>query len=196
MSSVGNQKPQLLVSVDHAFFDFNRPFDPPLPEDPDANMVTNASATQFSTTQNSISDGDHLKLKNFKDLKGPSSINLPPLKPLEPAETEIVTMNHSSNGSSNGSTNKDKDGTVVTRKIKACPELPPGKFFSNFFSLLAGKNLIFSSIFSRLSHNYRCSRYKISKQKCQIQHYSKNRSSCGLLQSQGTKQRRRTNLDH
>ena len=145
MSSVGNQKPQLLVSVDHAFFDFNRPFDPPLPEDPDANMVTNASATQFSTTQNSISDGDHLKLKNFKDLKGPSSINLPPLKPLEPAETEIVTMNHSSNGSSNGSTNKDKDGTVVTRKIKACPELPPGKFYSKFF-------FEFFSLFSRKSN--------------------------------------------
>ena len=183
-----------MVSVDHAFFDFNRPFDPPLPEDPDANMVTNASATQFSTTQNSISDGDHLKLKNFKDLKGPSSINLPPLKPLEPAETEIVTMNHSSNGSSNGSTNKDKDGTVVTRKIKACPELPPGKFYSNFFSnffLSLAENLIFfHQFFSRLSHNYSCSRYKISKQKCQIQHYSKNRSSCGLLQSQGTKQRR------
>ena len=143
VSPIGNQKPQLLVSVDHAFFDFNRPFDPPLPEDPDANMVTNASATQFSTTQNSISDGDHLKLKNFKDLKGPSSINLPPLKPLEPAETEIVTMNHSSNGSSNGSTNKDKDGTVVTRKIKACPELPPGNFFFEFFSLFSRKNLIF-----------------------------------------------------
>ena len=33
------QKPQLLVSVDHAFFDFARPFDPPLPTDPDANLM-------------------------------------------------------------------------------------------------------------------------------------------------------------
>ena len=34
-----HQKPQLLVSVDHAFFDFTRPFDPPLPSDPDTNLV-------------------------------------------------------------------------------------------------------------------------------------------------------------
>ena len=34
-----HQKPQLLVSVDHAFFDFVRPFDPPLPTDPDTNLV-------------------------------------------------------------------------------------------------------------------------------------------------------------
>ena len=114
-----------MVSVDHAFFDFNRPFDPPMPEDPDANLVPNASSTQFTTQQNSTVN-DPLKLKNFKDLKGPSSINLPPLKPLEPAETEIV--NYNSNGSANG-TNKDKEGTVVTRKIKPCPELPPGNYY-------------------------------------------------------------------
>ena len=124
----GNQKPQLLVSVDHAFFDFARPFDPPMPDDPDSNMVTNSSSTQFTTT-NSINE-DPLKLKQFKDLKAPASINLPPLKPLEPAESNVIISNGSSNG--NG---KDKDGSVVTRKIKACPELPPGKRFWNLLIL-------------------------------------------------------------
>ena len=38
-----NQKPQLLVSVDHAFFDFARPFDPPMPTDPDANIMFGAT---------------------------------------------------------------------------------------------------------------------------------------------------------
>ena len=100
-----------------------------MPDDPDSNMVANSSSTQFTTT-NSVEDP--LKLKQFKDLKAPASINLPPLKPLEPAESDVIISNGSSNGNGNG-----KDGSVVTRKIKACPELPPGKNFWNLIAIFA-----------------------------------------------------------
>lgn len=42
-----HQKPQLLVSVDHAFFDFARPFDPPMPTDPDANLILTGMKNPF-----------------------------------------------------------------------------------------------------------------------------------------------------
>ena len=51
------------------------------------------------------------------EIKAPPSINLPALRPIEPNSVPEPTM--PTNGSSNGS--------AVTRKIKACPELPPGK---------------------------------------------------------------------
>ena len=53
------------------------------------------------------------------EIRAPPSINLPALRPIEPNSVPELTM--PTNGSSNGS--------LVTRKIKACPELPPGKTF-------------------------------------------------------------------
>ena len=53
------------------------------------------------------------------EIRAPPSINLPALRPIEPNSVPEPTM--PTNGSSNGS--------AVTRKIKACPELPPGKTF-------------------------------------------------------------------
>ena len=56
------------------------------------------------------------------EIKAPPSINLPALRPIEPNSVPELTMPaNGKNGSSNGS--------LVTRKIKACPELPPGKTF-------------------------------------------------------------------
>ena len=52
------------------------------------------------------------------EIKAPPSINLPALRPIEPNSVPEMT-DKPTNGSSNGS--------LVTRKIKACPELPPGK---------------------------------------------------------------------
>ena len=54
------------------------------------------------------------------EIKAPPSINLPALRPIEPNSVPEMT-DKPTNGSSNGS--------LVTRKIKACPELPPGKTF-------------------------------------------------------------------
>ena len=111
-SMFNNQKPQLLVSVDHAFFDFARPFDPPPPTDPDANIMLGASSS--TAGGQALNSNNELKLKPTIDLKmtaSPASINLPPLRPLEP-ET-------------NGSTSNGD--AVVSMKIKACEELPPGK---------------------------------------------------------------------
>ena len=54
------------------------------------------------------------------EIKAPPSINLPALRPIEPNSVPEMT-DKPTNGSSNGS--------LVTRKIKACPELPPGKRF-------------------------------------------------------------------
>jgi len=110
-----HQKPQLLVSVDHAFFDFTRPFDPPLPTDPDTNLAQGAQ--QVTTANPDVAKIDLLKLKPMAEIKAPPSINLPALRPIEPNSVPEMT-DKPTNGSSNGS--------LVTRKIKACPELPPG----------------------------------------------------------------------
>merc|ERR1719278_1731678 len=77
-----HQKPQLLVSVDHAFFDFTRPFDPPLPTDPDTNLAQGAQ--QVTTANPDVAKIDLLKLKPMAEIKAPPSINLPALRPIEP----------------------------------------------------------------------------------------------------------------
>ena len=72
------------------------------------------------TTAN-VAKADQIKLKPMGEIKAPASINMPALKPLlESAVPELIIP---SNGSSNGS--------VVTKKIKSCPELPPGKYKNN-----------------------------------------------------------------
>ena len=64
-----------------------------------------------------------MKLKPFSEIKAPPSINLPALRPLDPSDSpDIVPLTSSSNGSSNGA----KKDVVVTKKIKAGPDLPPG----------------------------------------------------------------------
>ena len=73
------------------------------------------------TTAN-VAKADQIKLKPMGEIKAPASINmLPALKPIESAVPELTLP---SNGSSNGS--------VVTKKIKSCPELPPGKYRVRF----------------------------------------------------------------
>ena len=124
-----NQKPQLLVSVDHAFFDFARPFDPPMPDDPDANIISGGSTEVSAGNSNSNSSSQQLKVKSAIDLKisaTPAQINLPPLRPLEGVVAE--TNGKAGNGSSSSS-NGDaamNDSLVISRKVKNCPELPSG----------------------------------------------------------------------
>ena len=101
-----NQKPKLLVPVDNTLFDFARPFDPPLPTDPDANIMFGAS----TQTINNSNKGNGLKLKDTSDLKAPVNSAQMKSSTLKAMETKI-----------NGSTNNDKK-----IKIKACPELPLG----------------------------------------------------------------------
>ena len=101
-----NQKPKLLVPVDNTLFDFSRPFDPPLPTDPDANIMFGASTQTISNG----TKGNSLKLKDTNDLKAPANSAQMNSSTLKPMETKT-----------NGSTNNDKK-----IKIKACPELPLG----------------------------------------------------------------------
>jgi hypothetical protein len=109
------KKPQLLVSMDHAYFDFSRPFDPPPPTDPDANLMMTSTVT--TVPPNDLKSVT-LKLKPVGELKPPpGQAQMPALRPLE------TENGSSSNGALPGPTENS-----ITKKIRACPELPPGMF--------------------------------------------------------------------
>ena len=103
-----------------------------MPDDPDANIMTGTGSTTTEVAGNSNSSSQQqLKVKSNIDLKispaTPAQINLPPLRPLEGA---VETNGKAGNGSSsNGDMN---DSLVISRKVKNCPELPPGNVKSTY----------------------------------------------------------------
>ncbi len=125
-NSSDSKKPQLLVSLDHAYFDFARPFDPPLPEDPDANIMAGAPIT-VPSSESAQKPSDVLKMKPFNDIRGPPAPSSNSSPSASGTASPIL-------GEQNGI------GTAsAPKKIKSCPELPPG---CRITSILPGTNLV------------------------------------------------------